>query len=249
MEYCPYSEKGETLSKYSDLVKVIENEIENTGRWEKFQARKCDAGLLAEATLTKPWKRFNISSSDVVLDIGSHIGTFARFAVDKGATVISIEAHPESCELFKINVPEATLLEGFAHTGSDESKKFCVCDKDPCLSSGYRKRGRVIEVPVVDFQKVLEKYPFTVLKMDVEGGEYNLLSPLPNMRKIQQIGVEFHPRGYAHSIGEFPLQQYRDRVDGIFKDIHNAGFKMLRKCPPKVWFKYAIEVFWEREKE
>jgi len=170
---------------------VVREEIAKTGMFNGFHARPIDAAILMEAQ-KKPYRRLNIEPGDVVLDLGAHIGTFARYAIDEGAShVIAVEPHPESVELLRMNV------QGRAVTVIDSA-----VDSDILYDSGTPQRARKvpgrgtgrggwepIKVSSVTLDELLVHQP-TRVKCDIEGGEYDILPhPMPTVRRL---ALEIH---------------------------------------------------------
>lgn len=135
----------------------------------------------------------------IVLDIGACAGSFSKLALDNGAKqVIAVEPHPTNIEVFKKNVPEAFLFE--AAVVADDYKEneisfYTAPSGNLTISStATPKRLSSREVSIVQtvkFSELLEKYKPQVVKMDIEGAEFDILkSQLPNY--VEEFMAEFH---------------------------------------------------------
>lgn len=147
------------------------------------------------------YKNMNIDKNSVVLDLGGHIGLFARYAISKNANrVVSIEPHPDNCELFEKNCQEAELwnaaVVAYGHTG--DRVEMYVSSTDASAHSLVPTRGRsIIKVISVNFSDLLRNVKPSVIKMDIEGYEYDMLDDLfayAEAKPLQSLAIEFHFR-------------------------------------------------------
>lgn len=132
-----------------------------------------------------------------ILDVGAHIGLFARYAINCGAKkVVSIEPDPGNISIFKLNVAannKSKLLEGaiqsdVLYTNNDglNSGTFSVFGDH---------REPFIKVKSYDWNKILEDVKPDIVKIDVEGAEHLFLdgSDLPY---VEELAVEIHLHRY-----------------------------------------------------
>ena len=126
------------------------------------------------------WGAVKVEPGDVVLDVGGHLGTFARLAFRDGATtVIAFEPEPTNIKCLKETfVAEIAsgkyLLVEAAAWESEGTLKFSV----PHSSAGFVTEDGEIEVDAVTVDGVAEKFGLDrvdFIKMDIEGAERNAL--------------------------------------------------------------------------
>lgn len=144
------------------------------------------------------YNRLPIGPGDIVLDVGGHIGSFARKAVERGAEhVYSFEPEPDNYSILEKNA------EGFPITPTQAA---VVADlsisQELWLNGGTNtgnhslitRRGRgSVEVPAINFGLILNKYQPSVVKIDIEGGEYAIeayIRDLPD--SVKALAIEFH---------------------------------------------------------
>jgi FkbM family methyltransferase len=162
-----------------------------------------DPFVFQEVT-SNTYRKLNIHVSDIVLDIGMNIGIFSCLAIQRGAKrVIGFEAEPKNYEIALENI----RLNGctsrcnpinLAVVGNKDTQRdfFINVKKNKGAHSLVEKRGRdVIKVNCIDINDILEKYKPTVMKMDIEGGEYELIKSIKSFRGIREFIFEFH---HAH---------------------------------------------------
>jgi FkbM family methyltransferase len=157
-------------------------------------------------------------SGQIVLDIGAHIGVFVAWVLKNGAKqVIAVEAEPENSLLLRINHgdnPVINIISAAAITGKDATVTFYRAGINTGCHSVYQKTNDSIIVPAVNFAKLLDEYHPTVVKMDCEAAEFDLLSePLPDC--VRQLGVEIHSWFNEDCAG---------RAEVLLKSLKEQGF-------------------------
>lgn len=157
-----------------------------------------------------------------VVDLGGHIGSFARCCLDSGAAhVLSIEPNPDNAAAFRKNLggywDRCTLLEGAAFGKPPESASVI----------GVGSGCRVITDGAGQSVEPLEIGPIQcdLLKMDIEGGEYEILAnaDLSGVKKLV---------GEGHSFDGLPgMDWVKDRLESLGFEVkiqatggHTFGF-------------------------
>lgn len=140
----------------------------------------------------------------VVLDIGAHIGAFARWAKDEwpGAIIFCYEPHPSLYKALVENVGSfattrkcavsdadgtAPLFEGFTNLGAS-SLKHTVETKN---AGGNVKVVHASRLPECD-----------VLKIDTEGSELDILRNYPHLSRCKAVVLEWHSQRDREEIRE-----------------------------------------------
>ncbi len=129
----------------------------------------------------------DIQKGDVVLDCGANVGTFARMALNRGASkVVAIEPAPENIEClrrnFKAEIEQGRLV--VYPKGVWDKDDFLTMHVDPKNSAAdsflIQREGSVAvqKLPLTTIDKLvaelnLEKVDY--VKMDIEGAEPNAL--------------------------------------------------------------------------
>ncbi|MEI8310568.1 MAG: FkbM family methyltransferase [Verrucomicrobiota bacterium] len=140
----------------------------------------------------------------VVLDLGANIGVFSLAAASANTriSVSAFEPGPPNADLFAANIAinpdvgKRIVLSRAAVGGWDSEAKWHFDAQNPGGSA--LKAGIVggVTVPVRSLSSVLDtiREPIALLKMDVEGTEYDILENTPHdlWAKIPAIGMELH---------------------------------------------------------
>lgn len=162
-----------------------------------------------------------------VLDVGAHIGCYSVLAFQLGAkSVTAIEPDPRNLKLLRLNcqnnIPKGRykILAGAA-VGAKFDRDTVLLHRKPTSSrnSVLIEGGETISVPALRWPDILAEKDFGAIKLDCEGGEYDLLlggDPLPE--SVKSVVMELH----LHK----PVWRHREsfRVTELFK-----SWKCLRK--------------------
>ncbi len=174
----------------------------------KTRSGTTDRGIINEIFIYKEYnpRGFEIKKDDVVIDIGGHIGIFTILAskLAENGKIYVFEPMPENFNLLleNIRINNRSNVVAFKKAVASKNEK-----KDLFLSEGENKGGnsfykknensRKIEVETLAFQDFIKKNKIKkidFLKMDCEGGEYDILFKCPKetLKKISKISMEYH---------------------------------------------------------
>jgi len=144
---------------------------------------------------------------EVVLDCGAHIGCFTRKALKVAKHVISVEPDPGNYSVLEINANRdifgvykstSTLINRAVVNKEDSEDQCYLYTTADGFHSGIfstvMKRGErpVIPVKSIVWEDLLEKYKPSVVKVDVEGAEYNWLDGTKLPKFVKQVSMEVH---------------------------------------------------------
>jgi FkbM family methyltransferase len=140
-----------------------------------------------------------IKKGDTFLDLGACIGSTAYYALQNGAKkVVSVEPDEGNLKVLRMQdvvknkkvivVPKAVSTEDGTCKLYISSKKF------KAGHTMYKSvRGRdYVEVETVSFEKILKKVKPRILKIDVEGEEFNLDLDLIVKYNVKAVAIEIH---------------------------------------------------------
>jgi FkbM family methyltransferase len=159
----------------------------------------------------------NVGPGEIVVDIGAHIGAFARLWHEKNrrATIVCVEVCPENIPALLANVsafaevrqaactyeigPMALLNACFNNCESTGGSTVVLDTAEPLLAP--QDRGRYLEdrrpITKVTLEEILESLQVNridLLKLDCEGSEYSILqhSPAVHDGRVRAIVGEYH---------------------------------------------------------
>ncbi|BCY18892.1 FkbM family methyltransferase [Leptolinea sp. HRD-7] len=138
-----------------------------------------------------------------IVDIGAGIGEFAiqAAAACPGCQVFGFEPFEQSCAYFRKNIETNSLTNvmaiSAAVTSTSDNLALDVSSGNPLQFKSKSSSAAENSVDTVRLFQFLDEHsiPFIdLLKLDCEGGEYDILLPLSNqeLRRIKRIVMEYH---------------------------------------------------------
>jgi FkbM family methyltransferase len=161
-------------------------------------------------------KLIELSSKDIVVDIGAYVGEYTLFAARSGATVHSYEPTPDSFKLLEKNTKKYPLVICHQAAVTGDKVKSVTLNISPGIgvtnSIVKDNKAKSIKVEAVWYNDAIKKA--TVVKIDCEGAEYGFDIPQKNLRGII---LEVHPVD----------KDWELKAKELFSRIQKAGFKPL----------------------
>jgi FkbM family methyltransferase len=153
-------------SKYgSDFWNSVEN-----GEWESQQLTElCELGRRGE------W---------FFIDIGASNGVYSLVLAALGNQVLAIEPDFEQFSAMSTNLklnPSFPIIAQRAIVGVDNSLKLSPYSLDV-------KKNKTSEIKVLDFKELLRKERNRIIKIDIEGGEWQLFRSKGLMHLLEKAG-------------------------------------------------------------
>lgn len=172
-----------------------------------------------------------LNSDSIVLDVGSNFGIVIDELQSCGCKIYSFEPHPIFYSMLqeKHSENENVILSDSAVWNKTETKKFFFKRSFERLNGGATLMSEKTnitdknlnkEVQCIDVLEVIDSIDseIDVLKMDVEGAEYEILERLlqsNSINKIKSIYYEDHSRKFVnrewHEKKEKVLEEYKSR--------------------------------------
>ena len=232
-----YSESCFFTLKQEGKIKMDLQEISVKGVKALVRPGTLDEYVVDEIIKKNTYKKLNIYAHDTVLDIGMNIGMFAIKAAQTGAEVHAYEPDPDNFELAKQNIALNGLTSNIsiykkAVTGTqDEIRSFSLnVKKNKGAHSLIAKRGRnTIQVNCVNINDVIDQINPTVIKLDIEGGEYEVIKAMNNFT-IMEFIIEFH---HAHLNDIKTKTKFHEIIGILEKQFDHVEYK---KDPKGAWY-------------
>ncbi|MEM3062138.1 MAG: FkbM family methyltransferase [Nitrososphaerota archaeon] len=178
--------------------------------------------------------RFEIKNSDVIIDIGAHIGLFALYASQfcKKGRIYCFEPVKENFEMLKTNVELnriTNILPINAAVSSTSGKVIIYLNDDEAGHSMYVTSPKYVQVTSTSLKDLIDanrikKCDF--LKIDCEGEEYEIMNSLPDhyFDMITKIVIEYHfadtkPELLANLVKKLREFSFEVEIRKIFSDI------------------------------
>jgi FkbM family methyltransferase len=186
-----------------------------------------DKRVINESFISKTYG--DVPKGSVVLDIGANIGDYTVFASQTASKVYAFEPFPDNFELLKkniiINGIDNVFISDEAVSSEDHIMKLHVSD----ISHGshsplYAVGNKEIDVSSISVPLIFKRYGIEhvdILKMDIEGGEYDVLMNLekPFFEKIGRFELEYHDyfkNKYSHEnlVEKLEDNGFKVKLDG-----------------------------------
>ncbi len=178
-----------------------------------------EGGLISEIKL---------NPNETFVDIGANVGSYtlqvaAKYPDNK---IISIEAHPSEFKALKRNVVDVNNLKKvtLVNMGVFSKKDELVLYEQgiwTASSSAFIKSGKQIRIPCDTLDNIIQKLENNqelVIKMDIEGSEYDaLLGGVKTLKNCKKIIIEVH---YTDSLTR------EENLDQIKKILKSNNFSL-----------------------
>lgn len=199
------------------------------------KARVWDDFVINESAYGK----LTIPAGSTVLDIGAHIGVFARDAIRRGAGhVVSYEPEPRNLDVLRLNaqdLPISVIDAAVTSNADTPTMDFWVnWHGGSALHSLHAKGGKVPwPVRLVDYGRHADYYKPDVVKCDIEGGEF-FIDWHATPDSVRHVAMEIH----------LSQRQWRDEFfPKLVQDFETLGFSAVKE--PKSSQRSTIAV-WTR---
>ena len=179
------------------------------------------------------------SHAPYIVDCGAHIGLASLFFKTRHptATISAFEADPEIFSMLQSNINSFGLQGVTCHQKAVWTHNDGVTftqesdDSGSIASSGGTKN--TVSVPSVRLKDVLLERPVDLLKVDIEGAEFESLTDAGDaLRNVKALIVEVHllePSQKLHPLLQ-TLDQYGFRY--VLHDLHHAAWLPPHEVPP-----------------
>jgi FkbM family methyltransferase len=212
-----------------------------------------DLWILKETLLDRQYEQVSLALQDgwTIVDIGAALGDYTVWAAKQTphGRVLAVEPYPPSVSLLRSNIEKNHVfnVEIFAGAiASASGTTLLQVEQGSIVQNSTavgQKSGQGVEVKTASLDDLFTRYEITkcdYLKMDCEGGEYEILfaASEQSLDKIERICMEVHDG----------MTQYT-REDMI-KFLEKAGYKTRLSVNPvhtELAYLYALKNTLEKE--
>lgn len=177
-------------------------EISSVVKTYDFKGMLCREGTMDEHVVREmsTYRVEEMTPGWTVLDLGAHIGAFTRRVIlTNGGRVIAVEPNPDNWAMFSANwarLPDPSVVTAYnaaAVMGEQEPIELFLNNGKNTGSHSIKpyKRRASITVQTVNLADLLSAFSPDAIKMDVEGAEYELLTP-PLPQCVVWLAIEIH---------------------------------------------------------
>ncbi len=139
-----------------------------------------------------------------ILELGAGLGYLACYAgiIAPRVPYLTIEANPAMLPVIQKNLAlnncHAELIHGVASDRPGIVAFNAAVDFWASSVCSLQQDYDVVEVPAIDTNELIETFSPTMMIIDIEGGELELL-PRLELARVKRILIELHPDVYGHS--------------------------------------------------
>ena len=174
--------------------------------------------------------------TDVIVDVGGHIGAFAHACLMRGAgKIITCEPHPENLELLRRNLARygnrVEIIPAAVWPKGEPAMMSPAEDNPHNTGGGTVCRGRGQQVDTITLVDVLARAGGLVrlLKLDCEGAEYAILDGV-DLSRVQNVCGEAH---------DIEIHGRRRSVNDVIATLPSHPAVDRYKNGPTTWLFYA----------
>lgn len=164
-------------------------------------------------------EELNLNKQDLVIDVGAHIGRFCLpLWRDKGTEIIAVEPEKRNVKLLIINI-KANRAEGkikvIGKAMMGKRGWYSFREGKESTQGWVEREGNGDKIQSVTLADTMGKRKVALLKLDCEGGEYEIvnMTPLSYLKRINAIWMEVHPG---------------DKKNRLLNRLEQAGFTVRR---------------------
>ncbi len=193
----------------------------------KIRTNSTDIMQLATVWLAEDYKipEFEIGESDIIIDIGAHIGLFSLFVSQycKKGKIYCFEPILENYNLLLENIElnKNKNIFPFNHAVSKNSENIKIyLNSDDSAHSILSSGKNFVQVKSITLKRIFDDNKINscdILKLDCEGAEYEIIDSIPNeyLLKINKLIIEYH-------FATKKVEQYNN----LLKKLKDLSFKI-----------------------
>jgi autotransporter strand-loop-strand O-heptosyltransferase len=179
-------------------------------------------------------KYFSPKENDVIVDLGACIGSYLLYAIKdvNFSKYYCVEPFPKNIKALKNNILQSKKfdkIELVEYAINDDIKDASYPEGSNWTEAIKETTGNDIKINVMKFKEFLDKFNIKhidILKMDIEGSEYSILSKRENLDIIKDVvinmtgEIHFNPLTDAQKIETIDaLLYFGDNYNVVFTSV------------------------------
>lgn len=186
-----------------------------------------------------PIRYDGLNPGDVVLDIGGYQGEWAEsMAAKYGVKVYVFEPHPKFAKKLKSKFQNQPQIKVFDFALGSADGVICLSDNENASSALISSENSVMGTlrAVAPALEALSLDTIAVAKINIEGGEYDLLPALYEaglLERIERLTIQFH------KYSEQDISQ-REQIREKLNRSHSCTW-----CYPFVWEEWHLRTLYD----
>ena len=204
---------------------------EPTGLLYRKDPVKDDLNIIRESKAV--YQDLSVGPDDMVLDLGGHIGSAAKMFLDAGARTFSVEPMVENYEVLCRNLAPyegraGAVNAAVAPAGVEKLSFYPHLKGHPAMGRTQHVRGRKpVEVKAVSLEDLLEEHQPTIIKCDIEHGEYELPAMKNLPKRVRGLFMELHGKIQIGTPNE--LLPYNKMMLDFEQSLLDQGFEPVMR--------------------
>jgi FkbM family methyltransferase len=170
---------------WEEIVKVVTKKVTYNDEW-----------ISNKVPQENEYEVDTFSPDDIVIDIGAHKGFFAKLCVDKGCKQIHcFEPEQKNFEALVNNSKDCKYIQPYNLAVFDKmrEKEFNVVPGENTGMHSFYQKGITTKVRAIGLDDILINFPkVSLIKVDAEGSEYEILMKSKLLFKVEKIVGEYH---------------------------------------------------------
>lgn len=201
-----------------------------------FRPGTSDETIIQSILVEKKEYAFPTFKPTRIFDIGANIGVVTVILANlyPEAKIYAFEPVRENWELLKENIkPYDNVIPFRWALAAEEGERRIFPSEDPANLGGFSthiENGLGVHIPTYSIRQVCQDFGGPdLIKIDVEGAEFEILSAMPGLDKVKWIA------GELHGIDDYLL------LDLLSKNFH---IQTQRMFGDKCWHFHALSKAW-----
>jgi FkbM family methyltransferase len=191
-----------------------------------------DARIVREIFFDRPYLRHvTLPPNPIIVDIGGYIGDFSLYAVNylNAARVIVYEPTAENFRILQQNIEingyadRITAVKKAVSNSHEVILNVQIRESEEVHVSAYwyqqAERRRIPSVTLADLFQAHQLDSIDLLKVDCEGGEYDIFPTVPDhlLHRIGNIVFEYHR-----------VDGFKTKLDLVLNRLRSAGYTLQK---------------------